>query len=70
MKSKVEILKEFGEKVKNHREKKGLVQMDLAISLNTTPSYISRLENGHTEPGITVLYTLAEALECEPSDLL
>lgn len=70
MKSKVEILKAFGEKVKTLRENKGLVQMDIAISLNTTPSYISKLENGHTEPGITVLYALAGALECNPSDLL
>jgi transcriptional regulator with XRE-family HTH domain len=70
MKSKADILKAFGEKVKTLRENKGLVQMDIAVSLNTTPSYVSRLENGHTEPGITVLYTLSEALECSPADLL
>jgi transcriptional regulator with XRE-family HTH domain len=70
MKSKVEILKTFSKKLKTLRESKELTQMDLAVSLDTTPGYISRLENGHTEPGITVLYTLAEALDCNPSDLL
>lgn len=70
MNSKVKILKMFGENLRTLREAKDLTQMDVAISLNSTPGYISRLENGHTEPGITVLYTLSEALDCKPSDLL
>lgn len=70
MNSKANILKSFGENLRALREERSLTQMDVAISLNSTPAYVSRLENGHTEPGITVLYTLSEALECEPSDLL
>ncbi|WP_415751043.1 helix-turn-helix domain-containing protein [Chitinophaga sp. LS1] len=70
MKSKVDILKVFGENLKALRQAKDLTQMDVAIALNSTPGYVSRLENGHNEPGLTVIYMLSEALECTPSDLL
>ncbi|SHN45972.1 helix-turn-helix domain-containing protein [Chitinophaga sp. CF418] len=70
MQSKPEILKLFGSRLKKIREEKGLTQMDVAFHLSTGTGYISRLENGRTEPGITMLYVLAEVLECNPKDLL
>ena len=40
----------IGEKVKTERIKKGLTQEQLAQKIGTKKSYISRIENGHTEP--------------------
>lgn len=70
MDSKQQILKRFGKRVRSLREEKGMSQTDLAFSLDTSMSYISRLETGKTEPGITVLLKLASALECDPAELL
>lgn len=64
------ILTKFGKKLQKVREQYGLTQMQLAIDIESTPGYISRLENGKTEPGVVTLTKLREALECEWGELL
>ena len=69
-KTRTATLQKFGKKLQKARERTGFTQMHLAIDLETTPGYISRLENGKTEPGLLTVLALREALECEWSDLL
>lgn len=64
------LLTSFGERIKTLREAKEWSQTDLAFNINTSASYISRLENGRVEPGLLMIYKLAEALSQSPADLL
>lgn len=67
---KTDILKQFGERVKARREALNLDQIDIAFQMDTSPSYISRIENGRVEPGIFTLCLLTKALKCTSVDLL
>ncbi len=64
------ILRKFGKKLQKVREKNGFTQMGLAIEIESTPGYVSRLENGKIEPGLVTVLAIREALGCEWSDLL
>jgi DNA-binding XRE family transcriptional regulator len=44
------------------RHKKGLTQIELAEKIGTNKSYISRIENGRTEPKISTFYRIVSAL--------
>jgi HTH-type transcriptional regulator / antitoxin HipB len=50
----------FGELLKAQREKSNLTQAELAERTGTKKSYISRVENGHTDIQISTLYKLIE----------
>ena len=70
MSNEKEILMAFGKRVLQLREKKELSQMDLAYEIGTSTSHLSKIENGHTGPGLLTLMRLARALEVKPGDLL
>ncbi|MDW9814959.1 helix-turn-helix domain-containing protein [Sinorhizobium meliloti] len=55
---------------KEWRKKRGLTQEELAETVGVTPSSISQLENGKQGFTDTTLSALAEALSCNPGDLL
>lgn len=63
-------LRKFGRKLQKTREKYGYTQMQLGAEIGSTPGYISRLENGKTEPGLLTVLSLREALRCEWGELL
>lgn len=69
MKQEERILKEFGARLKKLRESKEWTQIDLAFRLKSSVSHVSKLENGHVEPGLLMLNRLAKILECELIDL-
>jgi len=52
------------------RKHRGLSQMRLANRIGTTNSYISQLENRRKPYNETLLNALADALDCEPGELL
>lgn len=56
--------------IKEWRKFRGLTQETLAERVELTPSSISQLESGKQGFTDTTLATLAEALRCEPGDLL
>jgi putative transcriptional regulator len=62
-----------GEKVKNQlaklREQKGITQEELAAAAGVTRAHISRLENGHVQASIKVLYNIARKLEVKMEDI-
>jgi len=60
----------IGSRVKLLRESKGVSQQDLAAICNFEKGNMSRLEAGRTNPTITTLYKISQALEVKITDLL
>lgn len=53
----------IGERVRQARLERGLSQGDLENRTGLLRCYLSRVENGHTEPSLQTLARLASALE-------
>ncbi len=51
------------------RKIKGLTQEELANKCNTTQQTIAKIEQGSVDPKLSTLQKIADALECELSDL-
>ena len=60
----------FSQKVKEFRKLRGLTQQDLADAAQVDRKTISRIENSMYSPSLTSLFSIAEALEIHPKDLL
>jgi HTH-type transcriptional repressor of puuD len=63
-------IRRFGEKVHALRTSRGLSTRDLASALDSTHSYISKVENGKVQPGIAFAYKVATYFEVSADDLL
>jgi transcriptional regulator with XRE-family HTH domain len=64
------ILKKFGAHLKSLREEKELSLRKLADLADVDFSQIHRIEKGETNPSLTMLIVLAEALEISITELL
>jgi len=51
-----------GQLIEDARKKAHLTQEELAIKVGSNKSYISRIENGKTEPKVSTFYRIAAAL--------
>ena len=51
-----------GQIIEDARKKAHLTQEELAIKVGSNKSYISRIENGKTEPKVSTFYRIAAAL--------
>lgn len=60
----------FGENLKRIRIEKGITQKQLANMIMTSPSNISKWENGELYPQIIWVYVIAKILEVKPADLV
>jgi transcriptional regulator with XRE-family HTH domain len=60
----------IGSRIKLMRESKGISQQDLAAMCNFEKGNMSRLEAGRTNPTITTLYKISQALDIKITDLL
>jgi transcriptional regulator with XRE-family HTH domain len=60
----------FGRQLRELRLARGLTQQQLAAMINSTHPFISNLERGVMLPGLAVLLRLADALDCNVSDLV
>jgi len=60
----------FGERLKAARERKGLMQRDVAAALDCAPTSLTNWERGKVQPPLEVLARLCEALGVNPLDLL
>lgn len=68
---KDEILRKFGEHVKDLRIKSGLTQDDVVLNSNKiTKGTVSDIENGKRNFAFTTLIDLAKGLNMAPKDLL
>lgn len=63
-------LKDLGKNIKKYRQAKGLKQFDIAIALDCTYEYISRVERGQKYLSLRRLFELADILEVDVKDLM
>jgi transcriptional regulator with XRE-family HTH domain len=60
----------FGKVLRQKRLAAGLSQEKLGLEANVQRNFVSLIERGVNQPTITVLFKLAKALRCQPSQLL
>jgi transcriptional regulator with XRE-family HTH domain len=60
----------FGQRLRHLRKAAGLTLVELGEKVGRAPSQLSLLENGHREPKLSLLRSLAGALGCTVDDLL
>ncbi len=59
-----------GSLIRDLRTQKGMTQQELADTLNVSPTTISKWENGHSLPDISMLEPLADALNVSISEII
>jgi len=68
---KISLLQQkIGNRIRELRESKGISQQNLAAVCNFEKANLSRIEAGRTNPTISTLYKISQALEITLSDLL
>ena len=65
-----DFAKTLGKHIKIIRIKKELSQQEVAIKAEITASYMSRIEAGSITTSVEKIYKIANAMECQPADLL
>jgi transcriptional regulator with XRE-family HTH domain len=60
----------IGERLRRLREKRALRQEDLAELASVGKNTVNRIEKNHTEPHMTTIRKLAEALDVDPAELV
>ncbi|MEP3478723.1 MAG: helix-turn-helix transcriptional regulator [Fuerstiella sp.] len=53
----------FGQQLKMWRKKRGLSQLQLALSAHTTPRHLSFIESGRSRPGRDIVLRLSQCLD-------
>lgn len=62
--------KKLGENLKKIRTKKNITQTELAKTLGVDKSFVSNIENGKTNPTLSTITNLAQALNVSANELL
>lgn len=65
-----QILKKFGEKVRELRTNKGMTQEQLADAAEIERSYMGTIERGERNPTLLKVYKIAKALKVSAGQLL
>ena len=60
----------IGERIRILRESKGISQQNLAAICNFEKANMSRIEAGRTNPTISTLYKISQALEISIAELI
>ena len=60
----------LGRRIRHFRTERSLTLDGLSAVVGTAPSRLSLIENGHREPRLSLLRSIAEALEVPLADLL
>lgn len=63
-------LKALGQKIKKLRKDRNLLQVDLAVRVGISPSYVGAIEQGLRHPSLKVLEKIAKHLKVSLSDIL
>lgn len=59
----------LGSRLKSIRLQSGLTLRELARQANVSPSFISQIENGKSQPSVATLYTFSQLLDVSVDDL-
>ncbi len=62
--------KKLGENLKKIRTKKNITQTELAKRIGVDKSFISNIESGKTNPTLSTITSLAQALSVSTNELL
>jgi transcriptional regulator with XRE-family HTH domain len=62
------VSNEFGQRLRELRQKRGLTQTALGTRIGVTHAAISLIEHGHRMPTLTQLIALMDAFDLEPMD--
>jgi XRE family transcriptional regulator, regulator of sulfur utilization len=60
----------LGKNLKEIREEKGVTQDNIAMSLGVSRGFISKIENGKTNPTLSTMTKIAKALNVTTDELL
>ena len=60
----------FGQRLKHFRKRNNYTLAELGALVHKPAPYLSQLENGLTEPRVSLVRDLATVLDCTPADLL
>lgn len=60
----------FGKALRHRRKEAGLTQEQLAHDADVQRNYVSLIERGIHQPTVSMLFKLAHALHCRPSELI
>jgi transcriptional regulator with XRE-family HTH domain len=66
----LELAEVFGAVLREHRIRAELTQEQFAFEADIRRNYVSMLELGQHQPTLTMLFSLAAALKCSPSELI
>lgn len=64
-----EILRLFGERLRELRNERGLTQEQLAELAGVDRNYIGQIERGERNVALVNIVTIAQALKVQPADL-
>jgi len=65
-----QLQQKIGQRIRELRESKGITQQDLAAVCNFEKANLSRIEAGRTNPTVSTLYKISQALEITISELV
>ena len=63
-------VKKLGENIKRIRNKKNITQVEIANKLGVNRSFVSNLENAKTNPTLSTITNVAQALGVSTNELL
>src|SRR5215203_2736191 len=66
----IEAVVHIGERLRRLREERALRQEDLALLAGIGKNTVNRIEKNRTEPHMTTIRKLADALEVDPAELV
>jgi transcriptional regulator with XRE-family HTH domain len=66
----MEVMVQIGDRLRQLRERKALRQEDLAALAGIGKNTVNRIEKNRTEPHMTTVKKLAEALGVDPAELV
>jgi DNA-binding XRE family transcriptional regulator len=59
----------LGARLKHHRQLSGMSLREVARQLGVSPSFVSQLENGKSQPSVATLYSIAQLLDVSIDEL-
>ena len=65
-----QLQQKIGNRIRELRESKGISQQNLAAVCNFEKANLSRIEAGRTNPTVSTLYKISQALEITISELV
>jgi transcriptional regulator with XRE-family HTH domain len=66
----MEVVVQIGDRLRQLRERRALRQEDLAALAGVGKNTVNRIEKNRTEPHMTTVRKLAEALGVDPAELV